>query len=191
MTMLAVMIITLFLVGIGLVIISVVALFKRILTGEGKLKLPWIEVSGQGAIAVLVVGVVLLLTSTVMYSRHVAQANEADLQRRERARLEATQAVADARALLDQTVAELKTAPKGKGTKADLEMMFQDVEASRASISESAEKITSEDFLGARDTANAAKAALKQVLEDITAARKRPPELKKKKGVARSQSDGD
>src|SRR6185369_497527 len=90
-------------------------------------------------------------------------AKEAAIAGKEKAKSDATAAIAEAKAMADQTEAALKTAPKGKGTKADLEAMNNDLQGIRTSINDAEAKVTSEDFLGARDAANAAKDNLKKI----------------------------
>ena len=52
----------------------------------------------------------------------------------------------------------LAKAPKGKGTKADIEAMRADVAGIEAALSEAQGMIDGEDYLGATDKANGAKA---------------------------------
>ena len=62
------MLIIVFFLGVALVIVWVVALFKHFSGGEGKLKILGMELSGTGAPAIfLVVGVALLLSSVAWY----------------------------------------------------------------------------------------------------------------------------
>jgi len=106
------------------------------------------------------------------------QAKDAAIAGKEKAKNEANQAIADAKAMAEQTEAALKTAPKGKGTKADLEMMQKDLEGIRTSIADAEAKLGSEDYNAARDAANAAKDNAKKIQDDIVAAHGKIPEMK-------------
>ena len=98
------------------------------------------------------------------------QAKEAAIQGKEKAKQEATQAIADAKAAVDAADAALKSAPKGKGTKADLEMMTKDLDGYRSSVSEAEQMMGSEDFKGAAAKAGAARDGAKAVSDQIAAA---------------------
>ena len=58
------------------------------------------------------------------------QAKDAAVAGKDKAKTEAQAAISEAKAMADQTEAALKTAPKGKGTKADLEMMNNEIQVS-------------------------------------------------------------
>jgi len=105
-------------------------------------------------------------------------AKEAAIAGKEKAKNDATQAIADAKAMVEATEAALKTAPKGKGTKADLEMMGKDLEGYKQSITEAEGLMTSEDFIGARDKAKQALDNAKGVQDQIVAAGGKIPEMK-------------
>ena len=98
------------------------------------------------------------------------QAKEAAIQGKEKAKQEATQAIADAKTAVDAADAALKAAPKGKGTKADLEMMTKDLDGYRASISEAEQMMGSEDFKGAAAKATSARDGATGVSDQIAAA---------------------
>jgi len=105
-------------------------------------------------------------------------AAEAAVSGKERAKSEATQAIADAKAMVDSAEAGLKTAPKGKGTKADLEMMQKDIDGYKQSITDAEGLVNSEDYMGARDKAKAAMDGAKNVADQIVAAGGKVPEMK-------------
>ena len=70
--------------------------------------------------------------SKAMYARAQALANEAATKaqaEKERVRLEVTDMMAQAKALLDSTDMALKKAPRGKGSKADIELIKTDLAA--------------------------------------------------------------
>ena len=108
-----------------------------------------------------------LLTQT---KTQADQAKEAAIQGKEKAKQEATQAIADAKTAVDAADAALKAAPKGKGTKADLEMMTKDLDGYRASISEAEQMMGSEDFKGAAAKATSARDGATGVSDQIAAA---------------------
>jgi len=105
------------------------------------------------------------------------QTKEAAIQGKEKAKQDATAAIADAKALIDQTEAALKTAPKGKGTKADLELMAKDLEGYKAAVAEAETMMGSEDFHGAAAKANGAKDSAKSLQDQIVAAGGKIPEM--------------
>jgi len=105
-------------------------------------------------------------------------AAEAAVAGKEKAKNEAQQAIADAKAMVDNTEAALKTAPKGKGTKADLEMMQKDIDGYKQSITDAEGLMSSEDYMGARDKAKAAMDGAKNVQDQIVAAGGKVPEMK-------------
>lgn len=98
------------------------------------------------------------------------QAKEAAIQGKERAKQEATQAIADAKAAVEAAETALKSAPKGKGTKADLEMMAKDIETYKASIAEAETMMGAEDFKGAAAKAAGARDGAKSVSDQVAAA---------------------
>ena len=105
-------------------------------------------------------------------------AAEAAVKGKETAKNEATQAIADAKTMVENTEAALKTAPKGKGTKADLEMMQKDIDGYKQSITDAEGLMSSEDYMGARDKAKAAMDGAKNVQDQIVAAGGKVPEMK-------------
>ncbi len=87
----------------------------------------------------------------------------------ETAKNEANTAIADAKTAIDTAGATLANAPKGKGTKADIEQYTADLEAARASVADAESKLASEDYYGARDAAAAARDKANQINSDIQA----------------------
>jgi chromosome segregation ATPase len=106
------------------------------------------------------------------------QAKDAAIAGKEKVKSEATQAIADAKAMVEGAEAGLKTAPKGKGTKADLEMMQKDIDGYKQSIADAESLMGSEDYMGARDKAKAAMDGAKAVQDQIVAAGGKIPEAK-------------
>ena len=105
-------------------------------------------------------------------------AAEAAVSGKETAKNEATQAIADAKAMVDGAEAGLKSAPRGKGSKADLDMMQNDINGYRQSIADAENLMSSEDYMGARDKAKAAMDGAKGVQDSIVAAGGKIPEMK-------------
>ncbi len=98
------------------------------------------------------------------------QAKEAAIQGKEKAKQEATAAIADAKAAVEAAETALKSAPKGKGTKADLELMTKDLEGYKTAITEAEQMMASEDFKGATAKATGAKDNAKSVADQVQAA---------------------
>jgi hypothetical protein len=102
--------------------------------------------------------------------------------RKEAAKKAAIEAEAAAKASLEEAKALLAKAPKGKGTRADIEAFAADLKGVEDALPQVAAKIASEDFFGASDNANSLKAKAMSVSEQINAAiEKAKPAGKKKK----------
>lgn len=86
----------------------------------------------------------------------------------------ATAAIADAKALL-------ATAPKGKGTRADIEALQADLKGVEDSMAEIKPLMDKEDFFGAADKAKAITARAQAVSEQVKAAIEKAKAGKKKK----------
>jgi len=76
---------------------------------------------------------------------------------KEKAKAEAEAARTDAQAALDGAKALLAKAPKGKGTKADLEAMSADLKAAEAVLGDARTALDSQDYLGAKAKAESAR----------------------------------
>lgn len=105
------------------------------------------------------------------------QTKEAAIAGKEKAKNDAQAAINDAKMMVEQTEAALKTAPKGKGTKADLEMMAKDVEGYKAAVAEAETMFGSEDYRGAAAKAGSAKDGSKMIQDQIVAAGGKIPEM--------------
>jgi uncharacterized protein (DUF1697 family) len=90
--------------------------------------------------------------------------------RKEAARQAALAAQTEAQAALDQANALLAQAPKGKGTRADIEAFTADLKAVADDMPNVASMITAEDFLGAKDKATALKDKATTVATQIQSA---------------------
>jgi hypothetical protein len=90
--------------------------------------------------------------------------------RKEKAKNDAIAALDAAKTAVSEAKALLAKAPKGKGTKADIEAMRADVAGIEAALTETQGMIDSEDYMGAADKANGAKAKATEVAGQITAA---------------------
>lgn len=90
-------------------------------------------------------------------------AKEAAIANKEKGKNEATQAITDAKAAIAAAQDMVSKAPKGKGTKADLEQYSKDLEGYTASVTEAEAMMGREDYFGARDKAKAAMDGAAQV----------------------------
>ncbi|MDI6697976.1 MAG: DUF4398 domain-containing protein [Candidatus Saccharicenans sp.] len=90
--------------------------------------------------------------------------------RKEEAKNAALTAQTEARAALDEAKALLEKAPKGKGTKADIEAMKADLAGLETMLTEVQAAIDSEDYFGARDKALSIKDKAAAISEQINAA---------------------
>ena len=89
---------------------------------------------------------------------------------KETAKNEATTAIADATTALEAAKTALAGAPKGKDTKADLELFKQDLEGLAATLTEAQTAMGSEDYLGAKDKANSIKEKAASISDQIAQA---------------------
>jgi len=98
---------------------------------------------------------------------------------KEKAKADAEAAVTAADAAITAAREALKTAPKGKGSEADLAAMTGDVDAAAQALEAVKADITAEKYLDAKTKADNAKAQADKVVADIQAA------IHLKKGVKR------
>lgn len=96
---------------------------------------------------------------------------------KEKAKNDAQAAITAAETAIVEAQEALKTAPKGKGSQADLAAMTTDVENAGKVIEEAKAAMTTEQYLDAKAKADSAKAAADKVKADVEAAK----ELKKGK----------
>ncbi|TLN23770.1 hypothetical protein FDZ71_02475 [bacterium] len=102
--------------------------------------------------------------------------------RKEAAKKAAIEAEAAAKAALEEAKALLAKAPKGKGTRADIEAFAADLKGVEDAMPGVATKIAGEDYFGATDDANNLKGKATAVSAQIQAAiEKAKPAGKKKK----------
>jgi len=85
----------------------------------------------------------------------------------EEAKKAAEAAINEAKTALDGAKALLEKAPKGKGTKADIEAMKADLAGLDTQMTEVQNAITAEDFFGAKDKAMAIKDKAAAVAEQV------------------------
>lgn len=88
----------------------------------------------------------------------------------EEARNAALNAQTEARAAVDEAKALLEKAPKGKGTKADIEAMKADLAGLETMLTEVQTAIDGEDYFGAKDKALSIKEKAAAISEQINAA---------------------
>ena len=89
---------------------------------------------------------------------------------KETAKNEATTAIADATAALDAANTALAGAPKGKDTKADLELFKQDLDGLTATLAEAQSAMGSEDYNAAKDKASSVKEKATSISDQIAQA---------------------
>jgi len=83
------------------------------------------------------------------------------------AKTAAEAALNDAKAAYDGAKALLEKAPKGKGTKADIEAMKADLGGLETQLTEVQNAITAEDYFGAKDKAMAVKEKAAAITEQV------------------------
>lgn len=88
----------------------------------------------------------------------------------EAAKNEAQAALDAAKAACDEAAALLAKAPKGKGTKADIEAMKADLDGLMTQMTEAQNAFQAEDYFGARDKANAITDKANAVKDQVNAA---------------------
>lgn len=76
----------------------------------------------------------------------------------------------EAKVAVDEAKALLEKAPKGKGTKADIEAMKADLAAAETALAEIQAAIDAEDYFGARDKAVSIKDKAAAISEQVNAA---------------------
>jgi hypothetical protein len=98
------------------------------------------------------------------------KAAAAAVSNKETAKNEATTAIADATTALEAAKTALTGAPKGKDTKADLELFKQDLEGLAATLTEAQTAMGTEDYMGAKDKANSIKEKATSISDQIAQA---------------------
>ena len=90
--------------------------------------------------------------------------------KKEKAKTDAQAAIDAAKTAVNDAKALLAKAPRGKGTKADIEALRADVAGLEASITEAEGLMGTEDYMAASDKANGVKDKAAEVSSQITAA---------------------
>ncbi len=104
------------------------------------------------------------------YKTAADQAATAAVAAKEQAKNEATTLITEGRMALDEANAMLASAPRGKGSRADLAALKADLEAAGASLTEAETSLANGMFLDARSKATSAKEAIQRVKDAITQA---------------------
>jgi len=99
-----------------------------------------------------------------------AQAKNDAVAGKEQAKKDSEAAIAAAEAAVATSREDLKKAPKGKGSTADLAAMTGDVDAAQKNIDDAKADMTAEKFLDAKAKADNAKAGAEKVTADVLAA---------------------
>jgi len=99
---------------------------------------------------------------------------------KEKAKAEAEAARTDAQAALDGAKALLAKAPKGKGTKADLEAMAADLKAAEAALGDARTALDGQDYLGGKAKAESARDKAAAVSAQVQQAKAKTATVKKR-----------
>lgn len=89
----------------------------------------------------------------------------------EQAKNDAMQLIADTKTALEAGTQALTTAPKGKGTEADLQAMQADLDGAATALTEAETALAASDYLEAKARAEAAKTAIDGVVAAVEAAK--------------------
>jgi hypothetical protein len=95
------------------------------------------------------------------------QATSAATTAKERARTEATALITEGRTALDEARTMLASAPKGKGSRADLAALSADLDAAGAGLTEAESAVASQMYLDARTKASSAMTVIGKVRSSI------------------------
>ena len=106
------------------------------------------------------------------------KAQEAAVAGKEKMKGEAEQLIANATAAIDSSQALMKKAPRGKETKADLDLIQGDIDAAQSSLQEAQTAMTQTDYITAKAKAQAVIDKATQVSSEITAAMEKVKGLK-------------
>lgn len=112
-------------------------------------------------------------TANTILTKVVSNAQEAKNQavaNKQQVKVEAENAVAQAKASLEEAKILLTQAPKGKGTQADLQALQGDIQAAETTLSEIEPIMAKEDFLGAKAKAESAQGLAARVHEQVATA---------------------
>lgn len=177
--MLKAMLLVIFIAGLTLLIVAVIALFRKLTSGGGTLKLPGIEVTGKGSVAFLFAGVLLMLAAAFGEQRLERAASEASLPTGPPKELAETR-LAAAEAAIEDAKSGVEAAPKSKDTKADLALFEIDLEGLTLSLSSARDQLAkgfvAEVVAKARSVeaqARYIKQQLDEVLEQVAVRKKR------------------
>jgi hypothetical protein len=112
--------------------------------------------------------------SKAMFVRAQALANEASTKaaaEKEKVRLEVTDMLTQAKALLDSANVALKKAPRGKGSKADIELIKTDLAAATTAFDDANADFTAGKYKTAKAKLEAMMQKCRMVMEEIDKAR--------------------
>jgi hypothetical protein len=79
-------------------------------------------------------------------------------------------AISEAKTVFDEAMTLLEKAPKGKGTKADIEAMKADLAGLEAAMADVSAAMAAEDYFGAKDKATIIKDKAAAIVEQVSAA---------------------
>jgi hypothetical protein len=108
-----------------------------------------------------------------MFVRAEAAAKQAEAQaatQKEQVKNETAQLIQQAKSEIDAATAAISKAPRGKGSKVDLAMMQNDLNAATASLADAQNDFDSENYLVAKSKVTAVIAKVQMVNQELTAA---------------------
>jgi hypothetical protein len=106
-------------------------------------------------------------TLAAAYKTAADQATTAANAAKEQARNEATTLITESRTALEEVRALLASAPRGKGSRADLAALGADLDAAATGLTEAEDALTSQMYLDARSKASSARLIIDQVRSSI------------------------
>jgi len=109
-------------------------------------------------------------TLVAAYKTAADQAATAAAAGKEQAKQEATTLISEGRMALDEATTLLASAPRGKGSAADIAAMKADLEAAGVALTEAETSLTNGMFLDAKSKATSAKESIQRVKDAVTAA---------------------
>lgn len=102
--------------------------------------------------------------------RLAAKAQSDAVAEKERVRLQDSVLVAEIEALINETRSTIASAPRGKGSRVDLKMMQEDLDAAETALAAETAELQSGNYLAAEERLTAIKAQVASVKSDIAAA---------------------
>lgn len=108
------------------------------------------------------------------------KAKDAAIVNKEAVKAEATTLIAEAKAATDEAGKSLRSAPRGKDTKADIDAMNADLGSLTSQLPELDDLMSKESFMDARNKAQAIKEKAMSIQSDVQAAKEKMASRRKK-----------